>query len=120
MPPRYTWRTETPERLAEPPFFYSMRYPAEAGSAHLLMVGELDLAVAMEARDTLRRAQNEAMTVICDLGDVSFIDLRGLHVILDAAAHARCTGARLVISNLSPVCTELFGVLGLEGHIERA
>ncbi|HEX6696170.1 MAG TPA: STAS domain-containing protein [Solirubrobacteraceae bacterium] len=120
MPPPFTWSAETPERLAEAPFFFCLRYPAEAGSARVLMVGELDLAAASEARCALRRAQNDAMTVICDLGDVSFIDLRGLHAILDAAAHARCTGARLAISNPSPVCAGLLGVLGLEGHIEVA
>lgn len=120
MPPPLTWSAEPPQRLDEPPFLYCLRYPAETGSARVLMVGELDLVAATEARGALRRAQNEAMAVICDLGDVSFIDLHGLHAILDAAAHARCTGARLAIANPSPVCAGLLGVLGLEGHFELA
>jgi anti-anti-sigma factor len=84
------------------PWFFCLRHPAHAGVVHILMVGELDLAAADYARDVIRRAQIEAAHVICDLSDVSFIDPRGLRVLIDAAARARRHDARLNLANISP------------------
>ena len=66
--------------------------PSRPDSIRIVMVGELDVATAGRARDAIRRAQDDAAEVICDLGDLSFIDVCGLHVLLDASAHARLHG----------------------------
>jgi anti-anti-sigma factor len=82
------------------------------------MVGELDIATVGRARGVLRRAQDDAEEVICDLGDVSFIDVFGLHLLLDASAHARNTGARLILVHSPPFIHRVLGALGLQGELE--
>jgi anti-anti-sigma factor len=119
VPPLFSWHPEPPEP-PDSPFFSCLRYPAEAGSARVVMVGELDVSVASLARVTLRHAQNSASTVTCDLGDVSFIDLRGLRVLLEATEHARCTGARFSVLDAPGVVSELVAELGLQGALATA
>jgi anti-anti-sigma factor len=66
------------------------------------MVGELEgAAAAADAREVICRARADAAEVICDLHDVSFIDARGLHVLLDAAADARRHNTRVTLVNPS-------------------
>lgn len=98
----------------------------DAGTARIMMVGDLDLAAAAYARDVIRRAQAETGDVVCDLGYVSFLDLAGLQVLIDAAAHARQRNARLTVANSPPLLPrilrllELQGLLELEGHSAAA
>jgi anti-anti-sigma factor len=99
-------------------WFFCLRYPVEAGSVRMVMVGELDVATAARARDAIRRAQDDAVEVICDLGDLSFIDVCGLHVLLDAAAHARQTGARLILAHSPAFFWRALEGLGLERAVE--
>jgi anti-anti-sigma factor len=100
------------------PWFFCLRHPVEAGSVRIVMVGEFDVATAGRARDAIRRAQDDAAEVICDLGDVSFIDVCGLHVLLDASAHARHTGARLILIHSPAFISKALVALGLEGALE--
>ncbi len=108
---------ETPE-----PFtgqgFRAFRLPAGPGSVLLMLVGELDLVTADDAREALRRAQAQTRALICDLGDVWFIDLAGLRVLLDATARARLTGARLTVTNCPPLVAEMLAVLRLEDRLD--
>ena len=78
------------------------------------MVGELDVAAADDARDVIASAQADAAEVICDVHDVSFIDPRGLRVLLDAAAGARRHNARFTLVNPSASVRRLIDLLGLE------
>jgi anti-anti-sigma factor len=87
------------------------------GAVGIAMVGELDVAAADEARDVISRAQGAASVVICDLHDVSFIDPRGLHVLLDAAASARRSNARLTLANPSPSVRRLIRLVGLDATL---
>jgi anti-anti-sigma factor len=99
-------------------WFFCLRHPVENGSIRIAMVGELDLATAARAARAIRRAQRDAAEVICDLGDLSFIDVCGLHVLLDASAYARRTGARLCFVHL-PVCIHRpLGLVGLGAALE--
>lgn len=90
----------------------------DAGAARILMVGELDLAAAPYARAAIRRAQEESGDVVCDLGYVSFLDLAGLQVLIDAAAHARQHATRLTVANSPPLLPRILGLFRLEGCIE--
>ena len=83
-------------------WFFCLRHPVEDGSVHVVMVGELDLATAARAGRVLRRAQDDAARVVCDLDDLSFLDVCGLHVLLGASAYARRTGGRLVLAHAPP------------------
>jgi hypothetical protein len=63
------------------PWFFCLRYPAEAQSIRIVMIGELGFATATTARSVIRRAQDDAHEVICDLGDVSSVDAHGACVL---------------------------------------
>jgi anti-anti-sigma factor len=49
------------------------------------MAGELDLAASVSAHECMRRTQDGPETVVCDLGALSFIDVSGVRVLVDAA-----------------------------------
>jgi anti-anti-sigma factor len=83
-----------------------------------MFVGELDLATAAGARAAIRRAQDEMPSLTCDLGDVWFVDLTGLRVLLDAAAHAERTGRRLTITNCPPIVPRMLRLLRLAHALE--
>jgi anti-anti-sigma factor len=92
--------------------------PAVAGTAHLVLVGELDLVTADRAREALRRAQDESRVLVCDLGDVWFVDLAGLRVLLEATARARHTGALMTVAHYPPMLPRMLRLLGLEDALE--
>jgi anti-anti-sigma factor len=100
------------------PWFFCLRHAVHEGAIGIAMVGELDGAVADDARDVIRRAQADAAEVICDLHDVSFIDARGVHVLLDAAAGARRHNARFTLVNPSVCVWRLIRLLGLEAPLQ--
>jgi anti-anti-sigma factor len=102
------------------PWFFCLRHAVHEGAVGIAMVGELDVAVADEARDVVRRAQADAAEVICDLHDVSFIDARGVHMLLDAATSARRHNARFTLVNPSPSVRRLIGLLGIEPALRAA
>jgi anti-anti-sigma factor len=113
--------TNTSDLAPEPEsgtWFFCLRHPVEAGSIQIVMVGELDVATAGRARDAIRRAQDDAVEVICDLGDVSFIDVCGMRVLLDASAHAQRTGGRLILVHSPAFIYRALGALGLESELE--
>ena len=112
-------RISTSSPRSEPgEWFFCLRHLVENGAVRIAILGELDLATAARAARTIRRAQRDAAEVICDLGDLSFIDVCGLHVLLDASAYARRTGARLSFVHL-PVCLHRpLGLVGLGAALE--
>jgi anti-anti-sigma factor len=118
VPPPFSHTSELAPEPESGTWFFCLRHPVEAGSIRIVLVGELDVATAGRARDTIRRAQDDAAEVICDLGDVSFIDVCGLRVLLDASAHAGRTGARLILVHSPAFVYRALGALGLESELE--
>lgn len=113
--------TRTPFGSAESEagaWFFCLRHPVEARSIRLVMVGELDVATADGVREAIRRAQDDVPQVICDLGDLSFIDVCGLHVLLDASAHAAQTGGRLILIHTPTFFSLALERLGLDRALE--
>jgi anti-anti-sigma factor len=100
------------------PWFFCLRHEVRDGAIGIAMVGELDIAAADDAGDVIARAQADTAEVICDLHDVSFIDLRGLHVLLDAAAEARTHDARVTLVRPSASVRRLIDLLSLEAVLE--
>lgn len=88
------------------------------GVVRLMMVGELDLVTAEGAHAAIRRAQKETGALTCDLGDVWFVDLSGLRVLLDAATYAKLTGGRLTLANCPPIVPRMLHLLRLEDALE--
>jgi anti-sigma B factor antagonist len=108
-------------RPAEPVIdqvFSAFRLPAAEGAVRLMLVGELDLVTADRARAAIRAAQGEASTLICDLGDVWFVDLSGLRVLLDAATRAERTGGRLTIASCPAIVPRMLRLLELDAALE--
>jgi anti-anti-sigma factor len=98
--------------------FACPRRAGPPGGAQIVMTGELDVASAARARAAIARAQADSAAVVCDLRGLSFIDVRGVHVLLDAAADARCNGGRLTVAHPPATLLRLLGLLGLEHALE--
>ncbi len=84
--------------------------------ALVTVAGELDLASAPALGDTLRRLDPGCEVVTLDLRALMFMDVAGLHAVVDARSLARATGRRLHV--LGPHCDvarvlELTGTRGL-------
>ena len=98
--------------------FSCLRLPAAGGGVCLMFVGELDLVTFERARVAIRRAQAETSVLTCDLGDVWFVDLSGLRVLIDAAAHAKLVGGTLTLANCPPIVPRMLRLLKLDGTLE--
>jgi anti-anti-sigma factor len=88
------------------------------GAARVMLVGGLDFVTSGLARESISRIQDDAPALICDLGDVWFVDISGLRVLLDATADARAAGRRLVITGCPPIIPRMVALLGLDDALE--
>ena len=102
---------------ATSPWFFCLRHPAEAQCIRIVIIGELRLATASRVRSVIRRAQDDAREVICDLGDVSSVDAFGAYVLVDAAARARHNGVRLTLVHSPALVRRILGRLGLDSAL---
>lgn len=112
-----TSETIEPREAAGSAFAHA-RLPAPPGAARLRLTGELDLVTAACARAAIRSAQEESRLLICDLADLRFIDLTGVRVLLDAAAHADRTGGRLIVANSPPILPRMLRLLKRDHALE--
>jgi anti-anti-sigma factor len=108
--------TRAPES-ATGPWFFCLRHPAEAQCIRIVIIGELRLATASRVRSVIRRAQDDAREVICDLGDLSSVDAFGAYALVDAAARARQNGVRLTLVHSPPLVRRILGLLGLDSAL---
>jgi anti-anti-sigma factor len=106
-----------PPEPATGPWFFCLRHPVVAQCIRIVIIGELRLATASRVRSVIRRAQDDAREVICDLGDVSSVDAFGAYVLVDAAARARYNGVRLTLVHSPPVVRRIFVRLGLDNAL---
>ena len=88
----------------------------QAGDALMVWAsGELTGSTAERFEAELRQAiDNDASTVILDLGAVGFIDSTGLRSVLRIANHSLRDGGRLRMRNASPPVQEAIAWGGLE------
>jgi anti-sigma B factor antagonist len=54
-------------------------------AAHVVLVGELDLATVGVAEEAMKRVDGDAGTLVLDLRGLNFLDSSGLRMILSAA-----------------------------------
>lgn len=81
--------------------------------------GELDVAGAPESRDAVLHACTIARrTVVLDLGGLTFMDSRGVEMILEAHALLRRDGRRLVIARAPGHVRRLLELCGLAAGLE--
>jgi anti-anti-sigma factor len=86
------------------------------GETRLRLAGELDLLAASTVRRAVRSRVAPSGRLTLDLGGVTFIDVAGLGVVLQALEHAGGAGARVTLGGDLPPGVErlarLAGVLG--------
>ena len=72
-------------------------------------IGEIDIATAPAfntvVHDTIDISEEPIVSVDCT--ELTFIDLAGYHVLVDATQYAMRRGRTLVIRNLNPSCARL-------------
>lgn len=108
--------TRAPEP-ATAPWFFCLQPPAEAQCIRIVIIGELRLATASRVRSVIRRAQDDAREVICDLGDLSSVDAFGAYALVDAVARARHNGVRLTLVHSPPLVRRILRRLGLDSAL---
>lgn len=79
--------------------------------------GRLDLPGARRLEQDLDEAQTQALLVVLDLHDLTFMDLAGVHMIVEAARYARLAGHRLVILR-GPQAPDVFDLTGATSEID--
>lgn len=68
------------------------------GVARVVATGELDMATAPVLKQQLELADGDGIqAMILDLRNLSFVDLAGLHVFVDAHRRAESVGRRFVL-----------------------
>jgi anti-sigma B factor antagonist len=87
-------------------------------AAWVRLAGEVDLATAPQLEQTLREAQRSARLIVLDLRELTFMDCRGVHVILDAARDARQVARRLVLVRGRANVDRVLTVTGVCAHLE--
>jgi anti-anti-sigma factor len=58
------------------------------------------------------------LRVVLDLGNVQFIDSRGLEFLVDAARRLRTAGGRLKVANPNPLCSEILSATRVDREVE--
>jgi anti-anti-sigma factor len=79
-----------------PPFACSWQVDS-VDAAWVQVAGELDIATSPQFRQTMGEAQRAAEVVVIDLRQLCFIDVSGVHVILDAASDSRQYGGLVLV-----------------------
>jgi anti-anti-sigma factor len=88
------------------------------GTIRCALSGELDIATASELDQALQTAQSNAGLVTLDLRRLSFMDCRGLAVILTAAERAATRGNRFRVVRGPPHVHRLFSLTSNDRRIE--
>ena len=90
----------------------------EYESAHILAVGELDMATApilSEEINALRSAGFRHLTL--DLSSLDFIDSTGLRLIVDCDAEARRDGFTIALISGPPAVERIFELTNTRAHL---
>jgi anti-anti-sigma factor len=84
------------------------------GAARVALVGELDIAVADEVEERLRRLREAGSRVRLDLGQLDFIDSSGVRAIVLGLKHARQGGHELEVDRqISPTVRRMIDIMGI-------
>ena len=85
----------------------------EDGRTVVSLSGECDLAVRAELEARLREAIRPAVTVVVDLGQLTFLDSSGIHELVRAHQAALEVGARLYVRNATDIVATVLDVTGV-------
>jgi len=94
---------------------FTVRTDVRNGVARLAVVGELDMAVAPRLENELLRVENDGVdAALVDLGELTFMDSTGLHVLLRAKRRANDNGHNLAIVGVGGLPRRLFELTDTE------
>lgn len=99
---RSSWKAD------EAPYDLIIRTEEHDGTVWLFLAGELDLATAPLIDRTLHAAQQGGGVVVVDLAQLTFMDVSGLSVFLNASKRAEESGWRLELVNVSAPVRRVF------------
>jgi anti-sigma B factor antagonist len=80
--------------------------------------GELDIATAPELVEMLHRFRRQGHAVALDLAEVTFMDVAGMRVLLEAAQRARSRQARMIIFNPRRCASRVFGLTAVDQQLQ--
>jgi len=90
----------------------------ERDVVRVMPAGELDVATVREVDDKVRELQQAGFAeVLLDLRRLTFMDFRGLHLILRAEAFARQDGTRFVLIAGPPAVQRALEVSGMDAWL---
>jgi anti-sigma B factor antagonist len=99
--------------LAGPSFEIRESVDAD-GAVRLVLVGELDIAVADGVEERLREHRVDGRRVRLDLSQLEFIDSSGVRVIVLGLKHARNAGAELDVDRrVSATVARMIEIMGI-------
>jgi anti-sigma B factor antagonist len=89
------------------------------GQLRLAVAGELDIATAPLLLAEIERLElDRPHTLALDLGGVTFMDVAGMRVLLEAAQRARTRDTSLVIFNPRRCASRVFGLTAVDQQLE--
>ena len=83
----------------------------------MALSGEIDIVTAPAVRDVLAGAVRQAVWIIVDLGEVTFLDAAGLGVLADGARRARHLPGGLGLVAVPRRVLRLLTLAGLDRHL---
>jgi anti-anti-sigma factor len=87
-------------------------------AAWVHLAGELDVDTTPLLEWALRADDSQARLIVLDMRDLAFMDSSGVHAIVNAGAHVRRLGHRLVILRGPPAVDRLFALTGNARYVE--
>ena len=92
---------------------------ADDGVRQAQLVGELDLACAGAVRDELLAGAARYRELVVDLSRLTFIDARGIAMLVAVAADLQGRGGRLELHRARPFQRRLLAAVGLEDMLDE-
>ena len=100
---------------------FEVAVATEADEVELVACGELDLVTAPTLADAISSLERlQPPRVLIDFTGITFIDVAGLRVLLDAARRARARGGELVLRRPSPPISRILRITALDQSISIA
>jgi anti-anti-sigma factor len=98
---------------------FAAAFRRDGARAVLQMEGELDYAYEAQARAEVQAAlDREGSELVLDLRGLTFLDVRGVHVLLDARAACRARHRRLLIVPAAEPVQRILRICGVDRSFE--